>query len=69
MCRWYTNFFFLHKANTLSSVHILAGGPPLELRELNMAQVCEANMMDHPAVKLPLCRALRRQLGDKASPI
>jgi len=33
-----------------------------------MAQVCEANMMDHPAVKLPLCRALRRQLGDKAKP-
>lgn len=25
--------------------------------------------MDHPVVKLPLCRALRRQLGDKTGPI
>lgn len=33
-----------------------------------MAQVREANMMDHPVVKLPLCKALRRQLGDKGRP-
>lgn len=30
---------------------------------------CEASMMDHPAVKLALCRGLRRQLGDKESPV
>lgn len=46
-----------------------AGASPPDLWELNTAQVCEADMMDHPVVDVLVCRVLRRQLGDKADPI